>query len=161
MMQKTRALTLAVLLACGVAGVAEAKGSAWAIGGEGTLDIAGNGGLPMAAMLMFHVPQLPLMFGVGITTTPAVGVTVDYWAAQGHIESVFDWYVGIGGYLTVSFASPASISAGGRIPFGLQAWPIGEVLELFLEITPAVGVSVVPTGFDWHLQGAVGLRVWL
>jgi hypothetical protein len=24
-----------------------------------------------------------------------------------------------------------------------------------------VGIILVPTGFDWHLQGAIGLRFWL
>ena len=160
-MQKTRAFILAVVLACGVAGVAEAKESGWAIGGEGSLYLAGNGGLPMAAMFVFHVPEIPLMFGVGISTTPALGATVDYWAAHGPLASVFDWYLGVGGYLIVDFASPASVTAGGRIPIGLQAWPVGQVLEIFLEIAPAVGVIVVPTAFEWHLQGAFGLRFWL
>jgi hypothetical protein len=160
MMLKTRALILAVVLVCGAASIVEAKGRGWAVGGEGSLYLAGNGGLPMSAMFVFHVPQLPLMFGVGINTTPALGATLDYWAARGHLASIFDWYLGVGGYLTVDFASPASISAGGRIPIGLQAWPVEQVLEIFIEIAPAVGVVVVPTAFEWHLQGAVGLRFW-
>ena len=160
-MHKTRALVLAIVLACSATSVLEAKESGMAIGGEGSLYLAGNGGLPAAAMFVFRLPILPLMFGVGVSTTPALGVTVDYWAAHGHLASIFDWYLGVGGYLSVDFASPASVSAGGRIPIGLQAWPVGQVLEIFLEIAPAVGVSVVPTGFEWHLQGAIGLRVWL
>jgi hypothetical protein len=162
MMRKTRALVLAVLLTCGATGAfAAAKGSGWAIGGEGALYLAGSGGLPMSAMLLLHAPQVPLMFGIGATTTPSIGVTADYWAAHGTLVSILSWYLGVGAYLLVDLGSEATIGVGGRIPIGLQAWPIGNTLEIFLEVAPAVGVIVVPTAFDWHLQGAIGLRVWL
>jgi hypothetical protein len=162
MRQKTRALVLAIILTCGVTSTfAAAKGSGLAIGGEGALYFGGTGGLPMAAMLVFHLPQFPLMFGVGVSNAPAFGITADYWAAHGTLSSVFAWYFGIGGYLSVDLGSTTSVSAGARLPIGLQAWPVGNVLEIFLEAAPAVGVILVPTGFDWHLQGAIGLRFWL
>jgi hypothetical protein len=162
MRQKTRALVLAIILTCGAgSSFAAAKGSGLAIGGEGALYFVGTGGLPMAAMLVFHVPQLPLMFGVGVSNTPALGVTADYWAAHGTLSRIFAWYLGVGGYLSVDLGGTTSIAAGARIPIGLQAWPVGNVLEIFLEAAPAVGVILVPTGFDWHLQGAIGLRFWL
>jgi hypothetical protein len=160
MMKKTRALFLAVLLLCGATS-AFAKGSGFAIGGEGALYLAGAGGLPMSAMLLFHVPQVPLMFGIGISSPLGLAVTVDYWAAHGSLGSIFSWYAGIGGYLALDLNPGGSVTAGGRIPIGLQAWPVGPVLEIFAEIAPAVGIIIVPTGFDWHLQGAIGLRVWL
>jgi hypothetical protein len=161
MMQKTRALVLLVLLTCGLSSAFAARRGGLAIGGEGALSVAGTGGLPMSAMLLLHLPEVPLMFGIGVNNAPAVALTADYWAAHGNISSIFSWYFGIGGYASVSFASPASISAGGRIPIGLQAWPVGSVLEIFLEVAPAVGVVLVPTGFEWHLQAAVGARFWL
>jgi hypothetical protein len=74
--------------------------------------------------------------------------------------SIFDWYVGVGGYASID-VNPVNIDVGGRIPIGLQIWPIGRTLELFLEAAPAVGISFIPTGFGWHLQGALGLRFWL
>jgi hypothetical protein len=161
MMRKTRALVLAVLMTCGATGAfAAAKGSGLAIGGEGALYLGSAGGLPLAAMLSFHAPELPLMFGVGVTTTPAIGATADYWAAHGNLTSIFSWYFGVGAYLLVDLGSNASIAIGGRIPIGLQAWPFGQNLEIFLEGAPAVGVSLVPTAFDCHLQAAIGLRYW-
>lgn len=160
MMKKTRALLLAVLLLCGATS-AFAKGSGFAIGGEGAMYLAGAGGLPMSAMLLLHIPQVPLMFGIGVSNPLALAVTADYWAAHGNLGSVFSWYAGIGGYLAVDLGPSGTITAGGRIPIGLQAWPVGSVLELFIEIAPAVGIVLVPTGFDWHFQGAVGLRFWL
>jgi hypothetical protein len=161
MMQKTRALAFAVFLTCGATGAFAVKGSGLAIGGEGALYLAGSGGLPTSAMLLLHLPQLPLMFGIGVSSAPAIGLKVDYWAAHGNLSSIFAWYLGVGGYLSVDLGSTSSITAGGRIPIGLQAWPVGEILEIFVEVAPAVGIILVPTGFDWHLQGAIGLRFWL
>jgi hypothetical protein len=162
MMKKTRVLILALILVCGASrSFAAAKGSGLAIGGEGALYFGGTGGLPMAAMLMLHLPQFPLMFGVGVTNAPAFGLTADYWAAHGTITSIFAWYFGVGGYLSVDLGSTTSLTAGARIPIGLQAWPVGNVLEIFLEAAPAVGIVLVPTGFEWHIQGAIGLRFWL
>ena len=160
MMKKMRAFLLAILLLSGTTG-AFAKDSGFAIGGEGALYLAGAGGLPMSAMLLFHIPQVPLMFGIGVSSPLALAVTADYWAAHGSLGSIFSWYAGVGGYLALDLGPGATATAGGRIPIGLQAWPVGQVLELFIEIAPAVGIILVPTGFDWHLQGAVGLRFWL
>jgi hypothetical protein len=161
MMRITRAFLLVAILVCLGAASAAAKPSGYAIGGEGALYLGSAGGLPMSAMLTFHIPQLPLMFAIGVKDPAAVAATVDYWAAHGTIRGIFSWYAGIGAYLSVDTSSDGTIAAGGRIPIGLQAWPIGQVLEIFLEGAPAVGVTLVPTGFDWHLQAAVGLRVWL
>ncbi len=65
----------------------------------------------------------------------------------------------MGGYLALDPGS-GYVAFGGRLPLGIQAWPFGSVFELFVEVAPAVGISVVPTNFDWHLQGAVGFRFW-
>ena len=161
MMKRARSVVLAIVLLCAAAGTAAAKDSGFAIGGEGALYLAGAGGLPVAAMIVFHVPQVPLMFGIGVQSPLAIAVTADYWAAHGTFTSIFAWYAGVGAYVSFDVSPGGSVAAGGRIPIGLQAWPFGRVAEVFLEIAPAVGVQLVPTGFDWHLQGAVGLRFWL
>jgi len=100
------------------------------------------------------------MIGIGVDSNVDIGLTADYWFAHGNIVSIFDYYAGVGGYLALS-PNASYVAAGARIPLGLQAWPFGSVFELFLEVAPAVGVSFVPTGFDWHLQGALGFRFWL
>jgi len=158
MRRNIRLVVLAILLLCAAAVSVSAKGSGYAIGGEGSLYVAGNGGLPMSAMITFHIPQVPLMFAVGVSSPFAIGATVDYWAAHGNLSKLFSWYAGIGGYLSVG---QDALAVGGRIPVGIQAWPIGSTLEIFAEIAPAVGVVLVPTAFDWHLQAALGLRVRL
>jgi len=137
-----------------------AKGSGFAIGAEGSLYFAGNGGLPTYYMLTMHFPRFPIYFGFGVTANLGIGLTVDYWFAHGPLGSIFDYYVGIGGYLAAE-PSENAFAGGARLPIGLQLWPFGSVFEIFLEFAPALGVSFVPTGFDWHLQGAIGFRFWL
>src|SRR5208337_3441157 len=160
-MRKTRAIVLVLLMTCGAASAFAAKGGELAIGGEGALYFAGSGGLPTSAMLLLHLPDFPLMMGIGVNSTPGIGVTADYWFAQGNLPSIFAWYLGVGGYLSLDLGSTTSVTAGGRLPIGFQAWPVRRVLEIFVEVAPAVGIDLVPTGFDWHLQAAIGLRFWL
>ncbi len=156
-MKKTAILVLIALVVLSTGAFAA---GGFAIGGEGAWYFAGTGGLPAGAMLMLKLPQFPLMLGIGVTFPLSVGLTADYWIAQGTIVSIFAWYVGVGGYASID-VSPVDVSVGGRIPIGLQIWPLGKTLEIFLEAAPAVGVSFIPTEFGWHIQGALGLRFWL
>ncbi|MGA2976399.1 MAG: hypothetical protein ABSF77_13900 [Spirochaetia bacterium] len=157
-MKKILFLVLVVLLASAT-GAFAAKGSGLAIGGEGSLYFGGSGGMPMGAMLTLHLPKFPMMLGIGIDSSLDIGVTADYWVARGNLASIFGWYVGVGGYLTL-YSSPFDLALGGRIPIALQAWPFGQSFEIFLEVAPAVGFSLIPTGFDWHIQSALGFRFW-
>jgi hypothetical protein len=157
-MKKILVVVFAIMLLA-ASGAFAARGTGWAVGGEGSLYLAGNGGLPAGAMFLLHIPKIPLMFGVGINSPFSIGLTADYWFAHGNLVSFLDYYVGLGAYAQI-FTSPSNVELGGRVPFGLQVWPVGQTLEIFLEIAPAFGVSVSPTQFAWHLQGAVGLRFW-
>jgi hypothetical protein len=152
-------IVVCVIMLLVTSGAFAARKTGWAIGGEGSLYLAGNGGLPAGAMFLLHIPKIPLMFGVGINSPFSVGLTADYWFAQGNLVSILDYYVGVGAYAQI-FTNPSNFELGGRVPFGLQVWPVGQTLEIFLELAPAFGVSVDPTLFSWHLQGAVGLRFW-
>jgi hypothetical protein len=154
-MRKSIILVSAILALAATSAFAK---SGFAIGGEGVFPVAGSS-LPTSAMLTFHIPKVPVMFGVDILNPAAIGLTVDYWFADGKIAGPFDWYVGVGAYASIAW-EPSGFALGGRLPIGIQAWPFGSTLELFIELAPAVGVSVVPTAFEWHLQGALGLRVW-
>jgi hypothetical protein len=156
--RKTLILILIVLL-LGTTGAFAAKGSGLALGVEGALSFGGVGGMPMGAMILLHVPQMPIMWGIGIDNALDIAVTGDYWFWHSNIGSIFSMYAGIGGYLTLS-TGPFDLGVGARIPIGLQAWPFGQNLEIFLEVTPALGVSFIPTGFNWHVQSALGLRYW-
>ena len=135
------------------------KGAGLAIGGEGALYLDGSGGLPVAAMLTLHLPGLPLILGIGVDEPLGLGLTADYWLGHGNLKGIFDWYAGVGAYLAVYF-NPTDIAIGARIPLGIQMWAFGETLEIFLEVAPAVGVYTAPTAFWWHIQAALGFRIW-
>jgi hypothetical protein len=154
-------LLILIVIALVLSSTAAFAAGGFAIGGEGSWYFAGTGGLPVGAMVTFKLPQLPLIWAVGVAFPLSVGITADYWIAHGNIVSIFDWYVGVGGYLSIDLSNPADIGVGARIPIALQIWPVGRTLEIFLEAAPAVGISFVPTGFGWHIQGALGLRFWL
>jgi hypothetical protein len=156
---KKRLLIVCAVMLVAATGAFAARGTGFGIGGEGSLYFAGSGGLPTGAMLTLHLPGFPLMLGIGISSSMALGLTADYWLAHGNLVSIFDYYAGIGGYLSLDL-NGSGVAVGGRIPIGVQVWPFGSVFELFLEVAPAVGFNLIPTGFEWHFQGALGFRFW-
>jgi hypothetical protein len=157
-MRKILIVSLMLILVVST-GAFAAKGSGLAIGGEGALYFGGTGGLPMGAMLTLHLPQFPLMLAIGVSTPLAIGMTADYWFSHGSLVTFIDWYAGVGGYLALDF-DPSNVAVGARIPLALQVWPFGQTLEFFIEVAPAVGIGFIPTAFWWHLQGALGFRIW-
>jgi hypothetical protein len=157
---KKKLLVVCVIVVLAASSAFAARTTGFAIGGEGSLYFVGSGGLPTSAMLLLHLPSFPLMLGIGVTTTLDLGITADYWFSHGNLASVLSYYVGLGGYLSLSF-NGSYVAAGARLPIGLQLWPFGQVFEIFIEVAPAVGFVIIPTAFDWHLQGALGFRFWL
>ena len=114
---------------------------------------------------VFHLPSVPLYFGLGGYIASGgfgVDLTADYWVTHGRLGSVFDYYIGLGGYLGLN-TTPFSFSLGARIPLGLQAWVLGnDVLEIFFEIAPA-WIPVNSGGLsplNFAVQPALGFRIW-
>ena len=112
-----------------------------------------------------HLPSVPLYFGLGGYAGPGgsgMDLTADYWVTQGHLGSVFDYFIGVGGYLALD-TNPFSFSLGVRIPIGLQAWVLGnDLLEIFFEVAPA-WIPVSSGGFSaltFAVQPALGFRIW-
>ena len=146
------ALVLLVVLAFGA--------SAQTLGVGGAFSIDPLGDLPSSAMLSLKLPSIPFLWGVGAQIgqdTFQLAFTADWWLYQTNLVSFLNLYVGPGLYLAV----PQPFEIGGRVPIGLNAYPL-EVLELFLEIAPTLvffssdGVRIPTFG----LQGAFGFRFW-
>jgi hypothetical protein len=157
-MRKVTVIACAILMIVATGSFA-LGGDGLAIGGETAINFGGTGGMPVGGMLLIHLPSFPLMLGIGVSSAPAVGLTADYWFANG-ASGIIGWYVGAGAYMRIDLR-PNSFAFGARLPIGLQLWPLkAGHLELFIEAAPAVGVRFVPTSFDWHLQAALGLRYW-
>jgi hypothetical protein len=154
---------LLVLTLATIAPSAFAANTGWAVGAEFALtNISGYG-----AMLTFHVPKVPAVFGLGGALEQGyfnLAVIADWWLNTGHLFGIFDYYVGLGAYGNVTLSGSASIALGARVPLAAQVWPLGsKALELFLEIAPAwipiTGGGIYLTNFA--MQSALGFRIWL
>ncbi len=140
-----------------------AKPSGFAIGGEAaSVNFNGWGG-----RFVFHFPRVPLYFGIGgvlESNGTFLDFTMDYWFVHNHLSGILDYYVGIGGYLGfATWGGSSAFALGARLPIGLQIWPVGSVLEIFLELAPA-WVPINTAGVDpltFEVQPAIGFRIWL
>ncbi|TVQ25480.1 MAG: hypothetical protein EA382_06950 [Spirochaetaceae bacterium] len=135
-----------------------ASANTFGIGGAFSIDALG--GLPSNAMLSVKFPQTPVLWGIGAQLnqdTFNLAMTADWWLYTQNLVGFVNLYVGPGLYLSL----PDRIEFGGRVPIGLNAYPI-PVLELFLEIAPTLlffsnqGIQIPSFG----LQGAFGFRFW-
>jgi hypothetical protein len=158
-----RVLIVVLVLLLGLsASSAFAASSGFAIGAEFTFTNWFGG---YGAMLTFHLPKFPLIFGLGGAfgqNYAQLVLTADWWFLNGHFVGILDYYIGLGLYSNLVFAEPASFALGLRLPIGLQIWPVGKVLELFIELAPAwipiSSAGIYIASFD--LQGGLGFRVW-
>jgi hypothetical protein len=84
------------------------------------------------------------------------GGSVDWWIVNQPLVGIFAYYVGIGGYVAVTTVNSANtFNFGGRVPIGLQLFPI-DPLEIFLEVSPMI--IFVPT-IDWTVSVRLGFRI--
>jgi hypothetical protein len=153
-MKKTWIIALVLLVAVTLGASAQTFG----VGGAFSIDSLG--GLPSSALLSVKFPQLPIVWGVGLQLSENVfnmALTADWWLYQENLVSFLNIYVGPGVYA----ALPDTVELGGRVPIGINAYPI-DVLEIFLEIAPTL-VVFRDSGIDvpeFGLQGAFGFRFW-
>jgi hypothetical protein len=151
-----------VVLSLGAAGAfAIPSLDGFAVGGEGSAYVIGSEGLLFSGHVTLQLPKLPVMFSFGVSTRPAFGVTADYWIWHGPAVSIYGWYAGMGGYVALTTVPATDVMLGVRFPVGFQAWLINDMLELYVQVTPAFGLSLIPMAFDWKLQSGLGFRVWL
>ena len=141
--------------------VVSMSASAQTFGVGGAFSIDALGGLPSSAMLSLKLPQLPFLWGIGAQLNESsfnLAFTADWWLYTQGLSGGLGLYIGPGLYLSL----PDTIEFGGRVPVGLNLYPI-DVLELFLEIAPTLlffsdrqGITIPSFG----LQGAFGFRFW-
>lgn len=134
------------------------------------------------------IPGLAPIFGANFYFSAAesryfLGVTADWILYRQPLYSPFNlnFYLGPGFYTSLQFdgvndAEKAKLSApelktartsqvnrldaGLRIPAGVN-WTPTRFLEVFVELTPAFGISFKdPVAPGWLLQSAAGLRIW-
>jgi hypothetical protein len=157
-MKKTVLIVLIMLVAASTACFAA---NGFAVGAEFALtNLSGYG-----AMLVFHLPRLPMMFGVGGSMGPGglnLGIYADWWLAQGTLVGMLQYYIGLGITSAISLGNYTYFDLGVRLPLALRIFVIGPVLELFLELAPAwipiTGGGLYPANFA--VQSGIGFRLW-
>jgi hypothetical protein len=159
-MKKKLGIVLVVLLTAAT-GAFAAKGNGLALGAE----ISSSNFSSWGGMLTFHLTDVPLHFAIGgYASSGSFGLDlkIDYWLLHGNFASGFDWYIGLGGYLGMQIQPSSSFAAGVRLPLALQLWPIGQLLEIFVELAPAwvpFANDAVALG-NFEIQPALGFRIW-
>ncbi|AFG38192.1 hypothetical protein [Spirochaeta africana] len=131
----------------------------WGVGASfGIQPLGGNPG--QNVLLSVKPDQVPFLLGAGVRIAEdefSLGLTADWWALNEHLVSFLNIYVGPGLYTAIG----NEFELGGRVPVGLNAFPV-DFLELFFEVAPTLAL-VSPGGItfpDFGLQGAIGFRFW-
>jgi len=152
-MRKAVVLALALLLAVA------AGASAFDIG-IGAEYMFYTTGLSHNALLTLRAWPMPFQLGVGATfgAEASFSITGDWWLMAGAISgSPLGYYVALGGFVTMP-----DVTFGARLPLGLQLWPLGDLLEIFIEAVPYAGLDVSPSTTGIYGVGlGAGFRFWL
>jgi hypothetical protein len=157
-MKKTVLITLIMLIVMSTACFAA---NGFAIGAEFAFDFASLNGY--GAMLTLHLPQFPVMFGIGANISDnyfGLALNADWWIWQGTLVGILQYYVGLGLTAGIGLSNSAFFDLGVRLPLALRLFVIPP-LELFLELAPAWipiynGINIAHFG----LQSGLGFRIW-
>jgi hypothetical protein len=118
---------------------------------------------------------VPVYWGVGLGINKnwfGLNVTGDYYFIDRALipDIKRNWFLGLGGYMGMWFwqndyrphsGDPGmSMALGARVPVGLSWQPL-KFLEVFLDVAPSLGLSVIPVRFpDWDVNFDLGARFW-
>lgn len=134
------------------------KKSLTGLGIYGNLVSSGSGSLGGGAGLTLKFGNFPVL---GVEWFLAekysrIAASCDYWVVNEHLTGALDYYLGVGAYVGIGTSGENSaIDLGGRIPIGLQIWPVKN-FEIFTEFAPLV--SFLPSlGINFSLR--LGFRI--
>ena len=149
-----------VLIALVLLVVTSTGAFAFGIGGVFTSPIPGLDGIGGTnAMLSLKLDEVPFYIGVGFAVGGdnfAFSGTLDYLFVRQQLINFINYYAGVGAYVGIG----NEVEAGLRIPLALYIFPI-DILEVFLEVSPTVGLGIDPIQFPvWGVQAGVGFRFW-
>jgi hypothetical protein len=144
----------------------------WGIGVLGRWGWGWTGGDSGGAALSLKAPSVPVYWGFSLGIRDhyfGITATGDYYIIDQTLipRANFGWYWGLGGFVSFHFRENFSaIAAGLRLPIGISWRPV-DVLELFLDVAPELGLGTYfgstsglyfPAG-EFPLD--LGLRFWL
>ena len=159
---------LAAILATGTVFADHPDGLGIGVLWRGNIGFDGHFGSGVA--LSLHVPNVPIFWGIDLHlggSSFGIGLTGDKYIYDTSLvpDINLHWYLGLGGFLSFFAGNDASIQFGARLPIGLS-WHILEILELFLEVAPSLGVGIYTHGdggINFPVGGfpvGIGLRLW-
>jgi len=158
-------LALFVILATGTV-FADHPGG-FGIGVQGGFSGAWGGSSMGGGALSLKLPSVPIYWAVRLDISSGyfgLGVSGDHYFIDDKLvpEINLGWYLGGGGSLGLSFTgNSVGLGIGARLPIGLTWQPL-PMLEVFLQVVPSLGVSILP---EFHFPyggwgGDIGIRLW-
>jgi hypothetical protein len=138
--------------------------------------VAGTGGF--GPSLSLKLKPVPVYWGVSLGINKnwfGLNVAGDYYFIDKTLlpEIKLGWYLGLGGYVGMWFwqgdyraawaegSSSMALALGARLPVGLSWQPL-NFLEVFVDVAPRLGISVIPVHFpDWGVDFDLGVRLWI
>ncbi|MDR2509043.1 MAG: DUF3996 domain-containing protein [Spirochaetaceae bacterium] len=115
--------------------------------------------------LTLKLPDVDIFWTVGAALYPGYfGVTVAgdwYFVDAVIIDSWLNGYVGVGAGAHIGLGDTLGLAAAARLPLGLSFQPV-ELLEIYLQIVPQIGLSILPGVGLWgnFWSGNLGVRLW-
>jgi len=117
--------------------------------------------------LSLKLPSLPIFWAARLDIWPeylSLGISGDKYLIDQLLvkEAGLNWYLGFGIGAGIGLGNPLALGVSGRLPIGLSWQPI-PLLEIFLQIVPSLGLSVLP---EFHFPyggwgGDIGIRIWI
>jgi hypothetical protein len=123
-----------------------------------------NFGFGYGVALSLKIPSVPIFWTFdfnGFGGYLWMVVSGDVYLIDAQITGPLHWYLGPGLYVDLGLGSPFGLGVGGRLPIGLSIQPI-ELLEIYLQIVPSIGVHIIPSpvGLGGGIGGNLGIRLW-
>jgi hypothetical protein len=113
--------------------------------------------------LSLKVPSLPVFWTIDASFSNGIGLGVagDYYIFDQDFAKGLGWYLGVGGFGYIGLYDPLGLAAGARVPIGLSWRPI-DLLEIYLQVVPSIGLQVLPKIDLWpnFFGGNLGIRLW-
>jgi hypothetical protein len=164
-----RALFVLVLAAIIVTGTAFADHpGGFGIGVQGGTNSSwSGGGYYNGGALSLKLSSIPIFWAIRLDIHSdyfSMNVSGDKYLIDSKLSSEIGmhWYLGVGLGAGIGLGDPLRLGVSARLPIGLSWQPL-PVLEIFLQVVPHLGVSVLP---DFHFPyggwgGDFGIRLWL
>jgi hypothetical protein len=125
---------------------------------KGSLRLGLEFGDPIAVLIIRPAP-FDFKIGYDFQSNGWLFLSADYRIVSGYqLIDFVHLVLGVGAYTQIYFQQSDALELGLRIPVGLQAFLVDNVIELFLEVAPTVGFLPTIEAFP-RWQGYLGFTI--